>query len=103
MSQDLTWNLKVSFEHTAEWRHRVALEHPNDERNVKAADALERLASTVDQVDTKLLAVFEEKFADEDSIFLLNEMLRQIGFHTDYVDAADFVQDFIDEALRKAA
>jgi hypothetical protein len=103
---DLTWMLKESLEGTAEWRRRVALEYPDDERNVKAAKALERLATTVEQVDPKLLAVFGEELDDADDWFqnqeLLSEMLRQIGFHTDYVDAADFVQDFIDKALREA-
>jgi hypothetical protein len=97
--------LKEKFEHTAEWRRTVAVDHPDDKRNDEAANALERLATTVERVDPKLFAVFDEEFDDADqasrNVELLSEMLRQIGFHTDYVDATAFVQDFIAKSLKE--
>jgi hypothetical protein len=104
---DIAAGLREGFEDTAEWRREKATEYrPEDQRNVGAALSLDRLAKTVDQVDPKLLAVYGEEFDDPDAFQhqeLLNEMLRQIGFDSDYETATDFLQAFINNALEEHA
>jgi hypothetical protein len=96
--------LREEFLDTARWRREKAAEYPDDERNLAAAQTLERLAETVGQIDSELLAVFSEEFHDDifDTYGLFCEMLRETGFETDYETAAEFVRSFISNSLELA-
>jgi hypothetical protein len=95
--------LKMHFEQAAEWRRAVAVEHPDDKRNLEAAESLERLAKTVDLIDPAILVTFAEEFDDADAAFtnteLLSERIRQIGFSADYENATDFALAFVNGTL----
>jgi predicted P-loop ATPase/GTPase len=95
--------LKEDFANEAEWRREKAIEHPDDERNVDAAQLLDELARTVDDVDDDLLEAFENMFAESDSyraVELLGQALRDVGFSSAPSNASEFVRDFIEEAAR---
>jgi hypothetical protein len=49
-------DLKEDFELAAEWRRAVAVEHPSDSRNLKAAAMLGQLAETVAAINPDVLA-----------------------------------------------
>jgi hypothetical protein len=40
-----------NVENTAEWRRQKAQQFPDDERNLKAAEALDRLAQEISQLN----------------------------------------------------
>lgn len=102
-TEEVREGLRVDFKETARWRRETAIEYPNDRRNLEAAQSLERLATTVDQIDARLLAVYGEEFdyRDAQTTELRSELLRQIGFSTDYETATDFVQAFINKNLKE--
>jgi hypothetical protein len=87
--------LKVEFLNTAEWRRQKAAEYPDDKRNLEAADLLERLAETVDQVEPALLQAYVELWEDAPEAEALSDMLREIGFYTAPKTATEFVAAFI--------
>ena len=47
--------LRQAIENTADWRRRTAEQYPDDNRNIEAAEELERLAGTVDDIPEALL------------------------------------------------
>jgi hypothetical protein len=94
----LSINEIVGFhvESTAEWRRQKAQQFPDDSRNLRAADELERLAGEISalegteihrQID-KLFDLAHQAEADSDLCCDLNESvsaeLRSIGFHGSY-------------------
>jgi hypothetical protein len=92
-------SLKYSFEGTAEWRRAKAQEYPNDERNLQAAESLDRLATTVDQIEPVLLTAYTKLFDGVDSFYgveLESEMTRTVGFHWWPASATEFVREFIE-------
>ena len=89
--------LKAEFLCTAEWRREKATEYPDDERNLKAAEILEHLAGTVDQIEPAVLQTYE--FAGnweevEVKADVHNEMIRTIGFHWTPSTATEFITEF---------
>jgi hypothetical protein len=93
--------LKELFEAQADWRTQKAAGHPDDVRNAKAAEILNRLAATVDRVPPKLMAEYSAVFVRWDTsevVRLHDDALRAIGFHTLPETATDFVQAFIELA-----
>ncbi len=52
---DVAESLRLDFGETARWRREKAAEHPEDSRNVEAAELLDRLAKTIKDVDPTLL------------------------------------------------
>lgn len=97
--------LKDDFANSAEWRREKAIEYPDDERNVDAAQLLDELARTVDDVDDDLLKAFENMFAESNSraVELYGQALRDVGFSSAPSNASEFVRDFIEKAPRWAA
>ena len=77
----LTENLK----NTAEWRREKALEFPDDRRNIEAAEACERLSLLTD-LSGDAANRYSASVESEDYSFSerQSEVLRGIGFHTDY-------------------
>jgi len=61
---DLHSALRDIFEGQAEWRRRKAIEYPDDQRNLVAADIFDELVKTVDDLDPALLEASEELFED---------------------------------------
>jgi hypothetical protein len=88
--------LKETFEGQAEWRRGKAEEYPDDLRNQEAARIFDRLAATADLVPPDVIAAYECEFEDGPDSEEWSEMLRQVGFHTAYDTAEEFVRAFID-------
>lgn len=99
------------LERTAEWRREKAAEFPSDaERNNRAADELEELATQFrnDDTDTDILTEFAEMFDDEsncgvDPYFateVKGEVDRQIGFHLSFETPEDYLNAIIARAKR---
>jgi hypothetical protein len=91
--------LRNDFLGTANWRREKAVEYPADRRDREAAEILDRLASTVDQVEPGLLEVYAELFEDceGDEVERHGELLDEVGFDWDPKTATEFVQRFIAE------
>jgi hypothetical protein len=87
--------LRTEFLNTADWRRQKAIEHPDDKRNEEAAQLLERLATTVEQVEAHLIKAFYELREDSREAEEYSEMLRKVGFHWGPKTATEFVRDFI--------
>src|SRR5882757_6110914 len=51
MSDDLNELIGYQVQSTAEWRREKAEQFPNDIRNLRAAEELERLAEQIDQLE----------------------------------------------------
>jgi hypothetical protein len=53
MSDDLDLNLRIGYQvqSTAEWRREKALQFPDDMRNLRAAEELERLAVEIEALE----------------------------------------------------
>jgi hypothetical protein len=90
--------LRLDFERSAEWRRRKAEEYPNDRRTLEAWHELERLASTVSEIPDEVLGTWVDLWAHHEGSHeseILQERIRQIGFHTSYKTATEFLQQFI--------
>ena len=87
--------LREQFENTARWRREKAREYPDDERNLWAAETLERLAATVADVDPQLLTAYFELFDDLPDSEAEQEMFRSVGFHSAPETAEEFIRGFI--------
>jgi hypothetical protein len=87
--------LHYQIESTADWRRMKAIEFPQDTRNLKAAELLERLAEEVDKLDgsdleKRIDALWDRwrELDDDDGLKILEELnedisssLRSVGFH----------------------
>jgi hypothetical protein len=98
--------LRDVFKEQAEWRREKAKQHPNDERNLKAAAIFDRLAATVDAIPQDVFLVFSDLGPDVDDGLLdverWTEMLRDVGFSSSPETAEDFVRSFIaDRTVRR--
>ncbi len=93
------FSVRDRFAHQAEWRRGKAEQYPDDDRNIAAAEALERLATTVKDVKDDFAMAYAELFADDDDNFriceLEGEMLKAVGFHNHWDTAEDFIKDII--------
>ena len=89
-------SLRLDFGETARWRREKAAEHPDDSRNVEAAELLDRLAKTIKDVDPTLLDAYGSLWDDEvhDSE-QHSEMLRLVGFQFFPQTAEEFVKQYI--------
>jgi hypothetical protein len=87
--------LRDDFLDTARWRREKAKEHPDDERNLRAAELLEELATSVDAVAPELLEAYMELGDDIRDSEIHSDMLRTIGFHWAPASGTEFVRAFI--------
>ena len=93
---DVAESLRLDFGETARWRREKALEHPEDNSNVEAAELLDRLAKTIKDVDPTLLDAYGSLWDDDvQDSEQHSEMLRLIGFQSFPHTAEDFVKDYI--------
>jgi len=88
--------LQEQFERQAKWRRIRADEHPEDTRNIEAAEIFDKLAATVGdiksyQFDTLLV------FDDTSDLEAWNEMLRRVGFSLWPETAVEFVRRYAAE------
>ena len=91
--------LALDMASTADWRRRVAQEHPEDKRNMAAALLLDQLASTVDAIPADLMSLYSLMWEENETenlrhSELLSEELRQAGFVSSPKDATEFVKSF---------
>jgi len=111
---DINEIVGFEVESTAEWRRGKAEQFPNDSRNLKAADELDRLAREIgdlegseihrqiDELHSLLEEVINTSFLEDLSESVSSE-LRSVGFHTAY-DGAKFLKwyrDNFEALLRK--
>ena len=99
---------------TAEWRRRKAEEFPEDTRNLKAAEELERLAAEIETLEhseiRQQICDAEERINRIDDGDLWMEIsqaefeaLRSIGFHVSYDTGLQFLEwyrDLLEEKLQ---
>jgi hypothetical protein len=93
--------LKMDFLGAADLRRIYAKRYPRAQASyIAVAELLEKLASTVEAVDTALLDTYGELFENEDywQSEKHQEMLREIGVTIWPENAAEFVRDFIASA-----
>lgn len=101
----------VEVENTAEWRREKAEEFPNDNRNLEAAERLDRLVRELDELQKSDLSRrieslvimtsggWEISFGE-----WLSEELRAIGFRSFYKNGAEFLQsvcEWFEEEIRR--
>jgi hypothetical protein len=81
--------------HTAKWCREKA--QYGDDRNEKAAELLDKLATTVENIPRRAVIRLSRTFAAYPDIGSeWSWHLRQVGFHTFPDTAEDFVQEFLD-------
>ena len=99
---DINTIIGFQVESTAEWRRQKADQFPNDQRNLEAAEELERLAAEIDRLEgseiyqridelSSLSGEVEGGFYEELSESVSAE-LRNIGFHSSYDSGATFLE-----------
>lgn len=83
---------------TAEWRRLKAEEYPDDERNLEAAERLERLSEELDQVSNEhpsfssIAKAWEDDGACSSYFERKNDLFRAIGFNS-HIDSAKELLD----------
>jgi hypothetical protein len=121
MSEYLNEMLGYSVQGTAEWRREKARQFPDDIRNIRAAEQLDKLAAEIDaledsQIETQISEAHDaiNSFDDGDGWAEINEALseelRLIAFHSNYSTGIELLewyrdllrekhQDLIDEVV----
>jgi hypothetical protein len=110
---DINEIIGFQIESTAEWRRLKAKDFPDDLRNLRAAEELDRLAMEVAQLEGsdihQRICKLIENYQDPDIWSELNEdvsaALRGVGFHGGFDTGAELLQwyhDALEEAVRDA-
>src|SRR5215475_7776344 len=99
----ITMQLAEELESTAAWRRDVAARYPEDERHIKAANRLDRLAVEVRALEnsalaTRLLELYESLDAVDGYLLAeaTSEYRRQIGFWEFPINGEEYLKDLID-------
>lgn len=93
----MSLSLKETFEQQAEWRREKAIQYPNDQRNIEAAEIFDRLAVT-SPVSNELETQFDALWHGEASPDISEEWsqaLREVGFYRWPETAEELVRDFV--------
>lgn len=99
--------LAFDVEGTAEWREKIALEHPNDAgRNKAAANTLRQLAEGLRALEgSPLHQQLDELLTGGNPDAALSEIVsqasREVGFRRFPDSAAKFLEDLIDDLQRE--
>jgi len=119
MSDNLNEIIGYNVQGTAEWRRQKAEQFPDDARNVKAAEDLERLAAQIEALEGSAIHKQIEEAQDsinracgvnngwdvwQDINETLSAELRSIGFHGGYSTAAELLEwyrDLLGEKLHE--
>ncbi len=105
MSDDLNELIGYQVQNSAHWRRDKAEQFPDDIRNLRAAEELERLAEQIEQLENSELHKWVRDIADRvtaadngDGWFKIGEEisaeLRSIGFHSSYESGEQFLEWF---------
>lgn len=114
MSEYLNEMVGYQVQGTAEWRRQKAEQFPDDRRNLRAADELERLAREIDalhdsEIERQIGAAHDSVTEVDDGGLwtdlneAVSEELRSIGFHGGYSTATEFLEwyrDLLTEKLK---
>jgi hypothetical protein len=107
MSDDLNELIGYQVQSTAEWRRDKAEQFPNDTRNLRAAEELERLAVQIEKLEgsdmhKRVRDICDRVTAadDGDGWYKISEdvsaELRSIGFHSGYETGEQFLEWYCD-------
>jgi hypothetical protein len=91
---DIRQELKEDLETTAQWRRRLITRFPDDNRNEAAAELLDRLIPSVQDVPELLLLQYSQMLDNLETDAELDEALRWIGFRSFPASAAEYVSGF---------
>jgi hypothetical protein len=102
MSDDLNELIGYQVQSTAQWRRDKATQFPDDTRNLRAAEDLERLAAQIEMLEgsaihERVRGTFDRCLATSENVWGdLNEdvsaELRSIGFHGGYETGEQFLE-----------
>ncbi len=84
------------FDDTADWRRQKAVEYPDDERNLAAAEQLDQLKATAQDVPEDVRRAVAECYANRGEHW--HEMMRAVGFSAGYENAESFCRSFLEAA-----
>ncbi len=117
MSDSLDEIIALAVASTAEWRRRKAKEFPEDARNVKAAEELERLTAEIELLEGSAIhkriieatANINRAHDVSDDIWpdvteAVSTELRSIGFHNSYeagLQLLEWYRDLLQEAFEE--
>jgi hypothetical protein len=97
-------------EATAEWRRRQAEYFPNDGRNSRAAEDLERLAAEVGRLEDssvhEQIRLATERLKNEDWLAMSEGVyaeLRSVGFDNSYPSGLRFLEWYCDRLRSRVA
>ncbi|WP_441230055.1 hypothetical protein AB7828_10060 [Tardiphaga sp. 215_C5_N2_1] len=90
---DCTKSLSAHLRRTASWRRSIAAKYPGDPRNVRAAEALDGLATAVmDLSDAEWCRLKEHySWASEKWAVAVNDASRLVGFQPNTTTVAGLV------------
>jgi hypothetical protein len=99
---DLETLLTMDVLSSAEWRREVAARHPDDARNMEAADMLDRIGAELEALEgtplhQKLAGLYER--SGDDCVGLVevqSEMIKSVGFHSWPTSAIEFLTDLVE-------
>jgi hypothetical protein len=80
---------------TADWRRRLATEQPADNRNIEAAEILDKLAGEVKNLDDAIFDAYTSLWSDYTHGEAHFEVLRSIGVSWHPETAGQLVKQFI--------
>jgi hypothetical protein len=92
-----TAGIAHALEKKAAWRREKAERHPEDVRNLNAAEMHESLAAQAGDIDPGLLArltALQDEGAEIDERADL--IMTDIGFHRHYTKIDDLIRDIVD-------
>ena len=113
MSEYLNEMIGYDVSGTAEWRRRKAAEFPDDARNIRAAEELERLAKDIDaladgsEIEKQISSAQDnlDNVTDGDAWVeiteTVSEELRSIGFHEPADTAINFLNWYRDLLIER--
>ena len=93
--------IALALEKKAAWRREKADRHPEDVRNLRAAEMLESLAAQAEagDIDTELLDRLTDLQNESDEADdRANELMTAIGFGVSYEKIDDLVRDVVHQA-----
>jgi hypothetical protein len=90
------------LEEAAQWRRRKSLDHPDDVRNVRSADALDQMAHHVASLpanDPRLLTVAHATSGWANEAGFFTESLNRVAFHHEAVDLHATLTSLVHDAI----
>jgi hypothetical protein len=97
--QDCIESMARVLERTSAWRKAITVNFPNDPRNVRAAETLDKLAIDFANLTDEQWSDLETHFgrASEKWRDGLSQVARQVGFHNRAKDFSSFVRALVQQ------